>query len=78
MDTKRIQELIAEALDIELDEVRPDSSSETLEAWDSLGHLRVILAVEAAFLVRFPTKDIPNLTSVQALVDGVARQKSAA
>lgn len=40
--------LVAEALELEPAEVTAASDLETLPAWDSLGHVKVILALEAA------------------------------
>jgi acyl carrier protein len=42
------RQLVAGALDLQPAEVADDSDVETLPAWDSLGHVKVILALEAA------------------------------
>lgn len=36
----------------------------TVEAWDSVIHLNLILAIEAAFGIEFATSEIPELVSV--------------
>ena len=46
-----------------------DSTRAQFDAWDSLGHLNVILAVETAFGVRFRPEVIPDLTSVRKLLE---------
>lgn len=48
------------------------TSMETCPAWDSLRHFEVILAVEAAFGVRFAMEALPELTSLAALQDALA------
>jgi len=40
--------IIAEALALPSDRVPDDGSMETLPEWDSIGHVRIVLAVEAA------------------------------
>ena len=40
------RKLLAEALDVEVDEVAADASMQTLDAWTSLGHMRLMLALE--------------------------------
>lgn len=40
--------LVADALARPLAEIPPDGSIHTIPAWDSLGHVRVLLALEAA------------------------------
>lgn len=42
----KAREIIADALEISTEEVDGDASIETLDAWTSLGHMRLILALE--------------------------------
>lgn len=65
--TKRIIKVIAGELDLDEVELRQDSSVESVEFWDSLGHLRICMALEAEFNVRIPLDEIANLQSVLAI-----------
>ena len=47
-------------------------SRENLEAWDSLGHIRLVAATEEAFEVRFTIEEIEKLTSVATLLERIA------
>ena len=61
---------------IPAEQVTPSVSCDTLKAWDSVNHLKLILAVEKAFGIRFKTAEIPNLISahrIQEALDRVAR-----
>jgi acyl carrier protein len=52
-----------------------DVTRETLKAWDSLGHIRLVAAIEEAFDVHFSIEQIEKLTSVakiKAELSGVA------
>jgi acyl carrier protein len=40
--------IIAEALALPAEQVPDDGSMDTLPEWDSIGHVRIVLAVEAA------------------------------
>jgi acyl carrier protein len=40
--------IIAEALSLPAEQVPDDGSMDTLPEWDSIGHVRIVLAVEAA------------------------------
>ena len=42
---------------------------EELPAWDSLGHIRLIGALEEAFDVTFTIEDIETMTSVARILD---------
>ncbi len=67
MVSERVRALIASELEIPLDVVPANASAETLEAWDSLGHMKVIMSIEQEFGVRFQTGEIPMLNSVEKL-----------
>ena len=47
-------------------------SRESLEAWDSLGHIRLIAATEEGFDIRFTIEEIEKLTSVALLLERIA------
>jgi len=44
------------------------SSSDNVEAWDSLKHINLILALEEAFGVQFDDEIIPELNSVDKIL----------
>jgi len=62
-----LQNLLADLFDIPPDQVTPDLAAGSIEAWDSVGHLQAILALETEFGVQFDPESIPELTSVGLL-----------
>jgi acyl carrier protein len=42
-------------------------SSDTLKQWDSLNHLKLIMAIEQEFNVQFETEVIPQLNSFKKI-----------
>ena len=48
--------------------VTPALSAKDVDGWDSLTHIRVILAVEKAFKVKFSTSEIGKMETVGDLV----------
>lgn len=69
-----VRQTVAEVFAIDLAEVTADSSPETIEAWDSIGHLNLILSLEGRAGVSFDPEKVPQLTTVQALADEIAAQ----
>jgi acyl carrier protein len=67
MANEFLRKLVADALQLPVDAVPTDASSETLDGWDSLRHLDIIMAVEAATHITFPTPEIVELTSLDKL-----------
>lgn len=64
---ERIQAIAADLLDIPAHEVLPASSPETIESWDSLRHLNLVLALEGAFGVQFSPEEIAKMQRVDSI-----------
>jgi len=54
-------------LEIKKGSVTEQSTADDTEDWDSLGQLRIIMALEEKYDVRFRTEEIPELNSVEKL-----------
>jgi acyl carrier protein len=50
-------------------ELTPDTTAKAVPEWDSLSHIRLILAVERAFKVKFSAAEVSRLTKAGDLVD---------
>jgi acyl carrier protein len=62
-----LRKLVADVLQVQLEAVPANATSDTLEGWDSLRHLDIIMAVEAATHITFSTADVVALTSLEKL-----------
>ena len=68
----RLLEIACEIFEMDDGEVSLDSSTESLDIWDSLNHLRLITAVEKEFNVKFTMSEIESIktmATLQSLVD---------
>jgi len=65
----RLIELVASALDLPVSSVSLDSTVDSLEGWDSLAHLRILMQVERAFGVRVDMEAAAELASVREILD---------
>lgn len=68
----QVRQTIAEVFLIDPAAGPADASAETVEAWDSIGHLNLVLALEQRFGVSFDPEKIPQLTTVEAIAAAVA------
>jgi len=59
-------------LDVGEDVVTEDTTANDVEEWDSLSHIRLIVAVERKFKVKFTNSEIESLKRVGDLVALVA------
>ena len=71
-----ICQTIAEVFLLEGSAVTSESTPESIPAWDSMGHLNLVLALEQKFGVSFDPDQIPKLTSVEAIAQAVSAQKA--
>ena len=72
----KLFDVVATALELPADAVTDDLSSDSCMTWDSLRHLRLVLAVEDAFAVSFGEDEIISLTSVPAILDALLERLS--
>jgi len=68
-----LRKIVAEVLQLPLAAVPANANSQTIEAWDSLRHLDIVMAIEAATGVSFSTAEIVELTSLEKIEAALAR-----
>ena len=66
--TDRVCDLAATVFAVPRDQVKPDSSTETVEQWDSLGRLALVLELEQAFGLSIQPEQSERMTSVREVV----------
>ena len=66
---ERARVLVSEVLQVPLPDVTPDSSPDSIETWDSLQHLNLVLALEQEFGIQFTPEEMEELLSVQLIAD---------
>jgi acyl carrier protein len=74
---ERLVDAVAEVFGLRPEEVTPACSSQNVAGWSSVAHLRLVLLVEESFGLRFPTAEIPNLTSVGNIQEVLQRLQKA-
>jgi acyl carrier protein len=64
----RVQETLAATLRVRPESIAPDTEAESLPAWDSLGHVNLMMALEQTFDVYIEVEDFDRLRSVPAIL----------
>lgn len=64
-----VQRIFAEVFENETFEFSDRLDRDTLKGWDSLGHIRLIGALEESFGERFTIAEIESFTNVGAIVN---------
>ena len=62
-----VAQFVAGRLGISEDELGPDSSMDTIPAWDSFEHMDICLAFEKKFGIKLDMDNIVQATSIRAL-----------
>lgn len=65
---EKIQEVMVDVFDIDDLVVTPETTAEDIEEWDSLSHIRLMVAIEREFGVKFTNSEIEDLKNVGALI----------
>ncbi len=66
---EKIQEIIAEQLNMDPSEIRPESTFKDDLGADSLDLFELVMALEDEYSVEIPSEDLENITTVQAIMD---------
>ncbi len=72
MISEKLKGVILKTLDLDAFELTEQTQAGEVPGWDSLSHIRIIIAVERDFGVRFKTMEVlplKNVGDLQALVD---------
>lgn len=63
----RVSDVVAAVFSVDASKMKDSDSPATIAAWDSVGHLQLMLAIEAEFGVTFTPDTMAQLTSVGAI-----------
>jgi acyl carrier protein len=63
---------MADTFDFDDLKVTRETAAGEIEEWDSLSHVRLIVAIERAFKIKFSNAEIERLRNVGDLVDAIA------
>jgi acyl carrier protein len=67
-----IRDVMLDVFDVDQLDVNEYTTADDVEDWDSLSHVRLIVAVERKFKIRFSSIEVESLKNVGGLADVVA------
>ena len=65
---EKLRDIMAATLEISPGAIREDSTMESIEEWDSLGHVHIMVALEQAFDLYMDVDDFAEMDSVGAIL----------
>jgi len=73
----QVRNIASDIFGIPAHQITAESSPQTIENWDSMQHLNLVLAVEEKFGVQFDPEEIERMKNVGAVVTLVEKVQSA-
>lgn len=66
---ERIKEIMADVFLLNVEEIEANASQDSIEAWDSIGHLNFITALEEEFDLMFDEDQIVEMLNLQLVIE---------
>jgi acyl carrier protein len=69
----KIRGIMAELFHLSPEDIDDEATPETIEGWDSMSHLNLVLALEEEYGIRFDDNEILEIVSFQLICEAVRR-----
>jgi len=73
----RIYRVVSDVMGVPVTDISDESSPDTIEAWESLSHINLVLALESEFGISLAPEDVLEMLSV-GLIKTILSEKVAA
>jgi acyl carrier protein len=73
----QVRNVASDIFGVPADKITAESSPETIESWDSMQHLNLVLAIEEKFGVQLEPEDIEQMKNIGAVAALVEKLQSA-
>lgn len=64
----RVVKVFATSFNVDENKIKLSDTKKDIETWDSIGHLHLIMNLEAEFGIKLNTEDVVNIDSVEKCV----------
>lgn len=72
---EKVFSIVSQTMNVPIENVTEETSPETVENWDSLMHMNLVLALEEEFDVAFDDEQIVNMLSVGTIINIIQKLK---
>jgi acyl carrier protein len=66
---EKVYEIVASIMHVSAARVNEDSSPQNMLRWDSLNHMKLIMALEEVFDLEFSDADITGMKDVESILE---------
>ena len=64
----RVKNVMSIVFNIPVNEIDIDASPDSIESWDSLKHMNLIIALEEEFKIKIPDTEVANILTFKLIV----------
>jgi acyl carrier protein len=68
---ERVKEIMASVFEIKITEILDNASSSSIDNWDSLRHINLIVSLEEEFDVEFDEEEIIELMDLKSIIEKI-------
>ena len=72
--TDKLRDILAEAIELELDELTDESSPDNTPEWDSFAHMNMVAEVEKAYNIKLTLEEVIEMQSLSKIAEVVSRK----
>jgi acyl carrier protein len=72
----KLQGVFCEVFDIDSIQVKPELTAADVDEWDSLSHIRLMVAIEEEFGISFTSTEISSFKNVGELVSAIENKSA--
>jgi acyl carrier protein len=70
----KLREIVAEAIDVNLEELTDQSSPDNMPEWDSFAHMTMVAALEGEFKISLTLEEIMEMQNIQKIKEIISRK----
>ncbi len=74
---KDVQDIFIEITDNPSIALKPETTSDDIEEWDSLTHIQLVVAIEKHFKINFTAEEIGGYNNVGEMCEGIEKKLDA-
>jgi acyl carrier protein len=67
IDKKKILQIVSKHTKVQLKTIKENSSTDNIQTWDSLAHIRIILELQKLTNIKIPTSSFGQFNSIKTL-----------
>lgn len=73
--SSRLSSVVARTFKVPAESLAPESGPHTIPAWDSAGHMSLVLELEKEFSIQFDEDEVVELVSLEAISEALSRRE---